>query len=230
MWMGMGYPTSISIALDTGASAWGMGAVLGPSVSALDDGIGATILSVGGGRLSTFVVETPDMQTVLPLVIQTVGGKALFDRMLVVVQTLLDASDSATYAPHVVFDRLSGLAARPDVLFPAVIDDDQVSSAASHTLARALGAPHVQPVVQAVPLLESVAAPVRDNVANSQATAGYFQLDRVSGSSGVVPATHSNGPLSKEGANQALHFLETWLQDGRAEILDPYAALGTPPL
>jgi hypothetical protein len=46
----------------------------------------------------------------------------------------------------------------------------------------------------------------------------------------VVRAEHDNLAKSTEGLLQATHFLQTWVDTGLAEIIDPYAVLETPPL
>lgn len=37
-------------------------------------------------------------------------------------------------------------------------------------------------------------------------------------------------PFSLEAGTQLLHFWKAWRNNGRAQIIDPYAAIGTPPL
>ncbi len=67
-------------------------------------------------------------------------------------------------------------------------------------------------------------------MASGQATAGLFQFDRISGEPEPSVADHDNAPLSAEGVHQLRAFPTSWLAGEPAEIVDPYAALGTPPL
>ena len=102
--------------------------------------------------------------------------------------------------------------------------------ATSRALARALGIPHIPPVLDPVELIPlETSAPVSNNVSDGFVTAGFFQFDRVTREGETVPATHDNTPFSEEGTEQAVRFLETWLA-GEAEIIDPYELLETPPL
>jgi hypothetical protein len=99
-----------------------------------------------------------------------------------------------------------------------------------HYLARALGVPHVPPIYAPVDALPQYAgtAPLSGN--QDGRTAGFFQLDRVSVDGVVAASDHWSTPWSDEGTLMTSHFFSTWIESGRAEIIDPYAELGTPPL
>ena len=211
---------------------WGisLGGMFGSSLLALDDRIGAGVLSVAGGRLITFVTDTSRVVALRPIIVQLVGSEEAFDRLVPVAQALVDPSDPATWGAHVLHDRVVGEEI-PDVLFPVVMEDDTVPPATGRALARALRIPHLPPVIAPVATLPIAGTlPLSANVADGTATAGYFQYDRISGGGGAEAATHDNTPLSAEGRLQALHFLETWLETDLAEIIDPYTVLETPPL
>jgi hypothetical protein len=112
------------------------------------------------------------------------------------------------------------------------MSDRVIPTVATRALARALRIPHVPPVFEDFSL-EPVTgdAPVVGNVGDGATTAGLFQFDRGVRAAGgpVAPADHDIG-ITLEGQLQITHFLRTWAQTGRPEIIDPYAALGTPPL
>ena len=206
---------------------WGisMGGLLGPGLLAIDPGVDAATLSVGGGHLITFATDTGIVKIIVPFFYDVLGSPEAFERFLAVGQAALDGSDPATWAAHVLRDRLVGAEDAPDLLLPVAMADEVVPPATGRALARSLLLPHVPPVAEAVPLLEvAPGAPLSGNL--DGVTAGFFQFDRVGGEDPVV-AGHDNTPLSPEGTLQAVHFFQTWATDGRAEIVDPYAELQT---
>lgn len=206
-----------------------LGGMLGSALLALDDGLDAGVLSVAGGRLLSFVTDTAQVAPLRPLLTRLAGSEAHLQRLLPVLQTLVDAADPATFAPHVLHDRFPAAGPAPHLLFPVAAEDETVPPASGRALARALAVPHVGPVATPVELLVQAPLPVSGNL-GGEVTAGYFQLDRVSAGGGVAPASHGNAPFSPEGLLQSGWFLETWLDREAPEIVDPYAELMTPPL
>ena len=112
-----------------------------------------------------------------------------------------------------------------------VVNYINVGEGTARILARGLGLPQVQPVLEPVALLTlSASGPVRGNMRDGLVTGGHFQYDRVSSDDGPVEANHDNLSLSEESSTQFLHFLQSWLEDGVPEIIDPYSVLETSPL
>lgn len=211
---------------------WGvsLGGMLGSGLLALGDDFGAAILSVAGGGLLLFITESAQVAQLRPVILTLFGGEDVFERMMPVAQTLVDAADPATWGAYVLDDRFGDPDHTPNLLFPVAVEDETVPPASGRALARALRITHIEPVLTSVRLLDVASAPVSDNGAHGT-TAGYFQFDRVSAGGGrVTAATHNTTPLSREAELQARHFLDTWLGDGPAEIVDPYAELDTPRL
>jgi hypothetical protein len=205
-----------------------LGGMMGSSILAGTSALRVGVLAVAGGRLITFVTDTGTIKPLLPVLGDLVGSETMLERLLVAAQSLVDPADPASFAPHVLADRLVA-GDTPHVLFPVAIGDEVVPPAAGRALARAMNIPQVPPVlvpVGVIPVTDT--APVSGQL--SGVTAGYFQLDRVTRSAGVEPASHGNTPYSPEVLLQATHFLDTWLGTGTPEILDPYAELGTPAL
>ena len=100
-------------------------------------------------------------------------------------------------------------------------------------LARALGTPHLPPVLRDAGLLPKEAElPMSGNLEEGSLTAGLFQFDRVTLRPGGRPeaAQHNNTVSSMEMGNQAFRFLESWIEDDVPEVIDPYELLGTRPL
>jgi dienelactone hydrolase len=199
-----------------------LGGLLGPALLANDDRIDAAALVVGGGYLIRFVTDMELLQLAMPLLASLMGGQDALDRWLIVAQTAVDGSDPASWAPDVLGDR----EAAPHLLLEVATQDEVVPPATGKALARALGLPHVAPVVEEVALVSPVvAAPVEGG-----RVAGFLQLDRVSGDDGVEVAIHHNTPMSPEGELVWRTFLEGPAAGAGPRIVDPYASRGTPPL
>lgn len=204
---------------------WGisLGGLLGPGTLAISDDIEIAILSVGGGKLTRFVQDSTEVEELLGLLATLLGGPDELNALMVVMQSVVDGGDPMTWGAHVLRDRPLG-GEGPHLLLPLAMFDDVVPPSTGKALARALRAPQVMPVTEAVAPLPSIEAPVTGNVDGR--TVGYFQLDRI----GDPPQEAQHGtPSSAEAMLQARHFLETWMT-GTPEIIDPYEALGTPPL
>jgi hypothetical protein len=208
---------------------WGvsLGGMLGPITLALDTRIRAGVLSIAGGRLLTFATDTAAVAPFRPAIVSIIGSEALFERLLPVAASLIDAADPATWATHMLRDRLVG--DPQHVLLPVSSNDETVPPASGRALARALGAPHLAPVVLDTELLDVVEGPLAGNLPGN-ITAAYFQLDRVTVGDAVVLSNHDNTPHSAEGDLQIGTFFSTWLAAGIPTIVDPYDELGTPPL
>jgi len=205
-----------------------LGGMLGAGFAALSQDVSAVVLSVPGGRLLEFVSGSSIIASFLPALRNIIGSEELFTRLVPVAQALVDPSDPATMGALILADRPFG-DTPPSLLMPVSVFDETVPPPTGRALARAVGLPQTGPVFYDVEVIGTVDAPVSGNVAGGEATAAYFQLDRVTSGDGVERSNHNNTPLGREGAEQARHFMQTWL-DGRPEIIDPYATLGTPPL
>ena len=201
-----------------------LGGLMGPALMALEPDVGAGVLAVGGGKLSTFATEGEVVSTLGPVLEALVGPPDTFARLLPVFQAAVDPSDPAVWAAHVLGERLDDAAA-PDLLLPVAEVDDTVPPASAKALARGLGLPHLAPVADPVPGLEEVDGPLAANGPDGS-TIAYFQLDRVTAGS-VQTATHGNVPGSDEVRWMTLGLFGGHLSDG-AFLDDPYAALGTP--
>jgi hypothetical protein len=212
-----------------------LGGIMGPELLALSPDLRLGVLSVPGGRVSSIIADPNGQFAAIVYALKpdgTTDGDV--DRYFPALQTLIDAGDAASYAPFVLRDRLPGSGvAVPSLLLGMVIGDDTVPNSANRALARAFDVPLIAPVLQPVGLIPPApATPFSGNVAGGQATAGLFQFDRITRIGNTVPekAEHGNMPRSQEALTQDLHFVQSWLKTGTAEILDPYATLKTPPL
>ncbi len=210
-----------------------LGGIMGPEFLALSPNVSAGLLNVPGGRVASIMAE--GQATALLVRSLTPAGTTASDkaRLFPLLQTLLERGDAANYAPHVLSDRLPGAGdTPPDLLVNLAMSDRVIPTIATRALARALRVPHVPPVFQDFDLETVTAdAPLSGNLDDGETTAGLFQFDRGVRMAGgpVAPADHDIA-LTLEGRLQITHFLQTWSDSGLPEIIDPYTALGTPPL
>lgn len=201
-----------------------LGAILGPELVVLDGDIDGAVLTVGGARLLSIATESTALGDYADLLFALVGSQERFDRLAVAAQHMIDPVDPGTWAPHLLHDRLDNTPA-PHVLVQIGMHDDVVPPVTGNTLARAVGAPHLEPIVEEVPLLETIAeGPVVANGPDG-ATAAFFQFDQVTRGGSVGPAYHVATPESEEGQLQLETFLQTYLREGTPVVIDPYAAM-----
>ncbi|MBW1880191.1 MAG: hypothetical protein JRJ84_17665 [Deltaproteobacteria bacterium] len=206
-----------------------LGGMLGPSLLALSEDLQVAALPVSGGHLMTFATQQESVAALRSLLELMSGGEAELERLLAVAQAAIDPSDPAVWASHVLRDRLVAEDYPPHVLLPVSLVDEAVPAETGRALARGLGVPHLPPVADPVDgLPTSAALPLTANL--DGLTAGYFQYDRVTAGDTVVPAAHWNTTWSPEATLQIRTFFSTWLERGQPTLIDPYEALGTPPL
>ncbi|MEZ4267407.1 MAG: hypothetical protein R3F39_13590 [Myxococcota bacterium] len=209
-----------------------LGGIMGPQLLATRDGIGAAVLSVAGGRLVQIITDSTQFGIFLTIVESLVDSPDDVERLLPAVQTLMDPGDPATFAPHILRDRLLDPAATPPhLLFTMAIADEIVPNSMNHALARAFDLPVAGEVWLEPGLLPHVGTPLSGNVDGS-ATAGLFQYNRVTLSQGQKPqpASHNTVPFCIESNFQTYTFVKGWLDGHVPSIIDPYVSFGTAPL
>ena len=159
--------------------------------------------------------------TFLPAIVEATGGPQALTRYHAIAQHPLDGSDPATYAPHILHDRLDD-APPPHLLVQVAMADEVVDVSSGHTLARALDIPHMEPVAEAVPLLTVTDAdPVQGNLEGR--TAAFFQYATVTSGGQDVEATHIDTPFSVEYRRQTRQFLLDWLGGETPRVMNPYS-------
>jgi hypothetical protein len=210
-----------------------LGGIMGPELLALSPDIGAGVLSVPGGRVSSIISDAELFSGIVTLMAPAGTPKGEVRRFFPLLQTALERGDSANFGPHVLLDRLDDAGEAPHVLVAMAIDDNTVPNVANRAIARALGTPQVGEVRQVVGVVgPDTALPTSGNLDGGALTAGVFQYDRIrkSADAAVEKASHDNVTKSYESVEQLLHFFATWLDTGLPEIIDPYTVLATPPL
>ncbi len=211
-----------------GYAGFSLGGIMGPELLALTDRVKAALIAVCGGRLSTIVRDGDSFGPLLQQVLPPGITQGELDRFFPVMQALVERGDPVNYAGHILKDRLEGAGDDvPSVLMQVAIGDETIPNSASNALAQAMGIDHVQPVLQTVGLIDTVAAPVAGNAAGGDATAGLFQFDDVVVQMGGRPvkASHNNTVGSFEGFGQLMAFFESWLDDDAPTVINPYDAL-----
>ncbi len=209
-----------------------LGGIMGSELLALTDAIKIAVLSVPGGKVSSIISSSEQFGPLVYAFKPTDTTDGDVDRFFAVLQTLLDRGDGANYAPHVLKNRFPiGGKKPPHVLMQMAIGDDIVPNVATRALARAMAIPHVGKVIQPIGIVPiAPKPPFAANVGGI--TAGLFQFDRTRKNKGaaVKKCTHSSTPSSFEAFEQDKRFMMAWQAGGKAEIIDPYAELKTPPL
>ena len=205
-----------------------LGAILGAQLLSVSPEFDGAVFSVGGGRLMNIVTDSEIITAFEDIIVSLVGSKERFDRLVPLAQHVIDPADSALWGAHVLHDRFDDEPA-PSLLLQVGLDDEVVPKSAGYVLARAMQLDHMGPVAEPVDLLGEVAAPLYGNGSDG-ATQAFFQFDRVTNSGRVGPAYHVETPTSDEGKLQMKWFMDSALETGLPEVVDPYAELGTPEL
>lgn len=233
-----------------------LGGMLGAGTLALDQRVQAAVLTVVGGRLLDLVIHHPLLADFAAVWRALFGSEAAFRRWLTVAQPAVDLADPAGWAQGLLTDEAgeggdpaagpagpagaaaaTGAPVTPDLLVQLGLTDEIVIPHAGRAFAFALGAPVVGTVGEALDGLPyEPDLPTSGNVVDPRDTAGgpvtaaVFQYDRVTTADGVVEVRHRTLGGSPEDAAQVQAFFGAWLATGLAEVVDPYAVLGTPPL
>ncbi len=223
-----------TVDLDTTRYAYlgvSLGGIMGPELLALADELTAGVLVVPGGRVSSIISDGPQFGPLISAARPRGTTEGDVRRFFPVLQTIIERGDSASYAGHLLRNRLVSAPRPQSILTGIVLDDDTVGNVSNYVLARALdGVPIVEPELDPVPGLTTVAGPIMGNFSSGSGTAvtgGILQFDVVGdGMGGSEMATHSNVGDSDVGVSAWLDFLDTHFHGSVARIRDPYAAIG----
>jgi len=183
--------------LDTARLAFlgeSFGTIVGGVLAAVEPEIDLYVLDVAGaGMLDLAMCNAPGLATVvLPLAQVIFGVDGQMDRFhpaVALLQTLVDAADPLTYAPHLLRDRLEvgGAVLGPrHLVVLEVVGDEVIHNLATESLARAAGLEVLAP--GAVPELATTSSPAAGNLAGQ--TAVFVQIPN---------ATHGANWTSEEG-------------------------------
>ena len=148
------------------------GTIVGTGLAAVEPSVDLYVLDVpGGGIVDQIVPNSPEIGSLaLPYaqtIYKTQGTLDRFHPAIAMMQAIIDAGDSLSYAPHVLAERAvingTGLSPRGVVLIQAALDET-MPAASTYALARNFGAQVLAPHLQLPPGLASVASPAAGNV------------------------------------------------------------------
>ena len=190
-----------------------LGATMGPHLMRLDPDIRAAELATPGGRVTNIVHRGEIFAPLIILMAPDGTDQSDVDRFFPLLQAAVERGDGVNHAAGL-------LDGTRDVLMTQVIDDAIIPNSCTRSLARAMGLEHAPPVLQAVEgLALSGALPLAGNLDGR--TAALYQFDDMVKDGKLQDATHERIHSSESGVDQYLHFWETWLDAGVAEIIDP---------
>lgn len=208
-----------------------LGGLMGPELLALSPQLGAGVLVVPGGRVSTIISDSATFGSLVALVRPRGTTDGDVRRFFPILQTILERGDAASYGEHILTARLPGTGGPQSVLLGVVLDDDTVPNVANYALARSFGElPIIEQLLRPVPGLSAIEGPIVGNYPDGSGgtvTGGLLQFDVVGDDmGGAEMATHGNVGDSDVGASAWLDFLDTHFQGGPARIRDPYLEVG----
>ncbi len=201
-----------------------LGGILGAGLLALDPHVEAAALSAGGAGLTRVMLDSEGFSLFLNALVPEGTSPAEVQAFFPFLQALFEKGDPGNLAPHVLAPLGPPFReAAPHLLFQAVEQDGIVPNSTNELLARALGLPHLPPVLHEVPYLAVGGALPLSGNGPGGATVGYFQLDlQAEGETAV----HGGFESSEASVAQWVPFFASHLERGTAELVDPYVELG----
>ncbi len=115
------------------------GGIQGGTYMALSEDVAHGVLNVPGCEWSSMIFRSTDFDPLLTILQSILPDPLDEEILLTMLQVEFDATDPATFAPHLLGDPLPGAAANKQVLVQESIDDAQVPNLATRVLARTIG-------------------------------------------------------------------------------------------
>lgn len=138
------------------------GHILGGTYLALSPHIERATLNVGGAGFGLMMSRAKPFKEYLEVIDMKVGGPANAQKVVCLLQTMMDRIDPITYAPYLRTGTIPG--SRPKKLLMQLgLGDAQVPNVASHVHARALGLPLLTPAVRSIWGIEEQPGPIADS-------------------------------------------------------------------
>jgi hypothetical protein len=140
-------------------------------------------------------------------------------RFFAAAQAIVDPGDPLNYAHHCALEELPGTNgwAPRDILLQVVLNDTIVPNSSSESLARAMGATHINPI-RAVSGLSAKTGPLTANGATGS-TLVMTQFDKINGGKTAV---HGDLIFSPEGQAQYVDFFKSGLSSPHATAKPAY--------
>ncbi|MBK6812545.1 MAG: hypothetical protein IPL19_08810 [Sandaracinaceae bacterium] len=192
-----------------------LGGIMAPQLLSQSDAFSATALVVPGGRLSDVVVNDESIiQGALEIFLPGQGRDARLTLLVAeMFQTAMDRGDGASWAPHVMGDRLRGDV--PDIVLGMVVRDSVVPNSSQFALIRALDIPIVGDVLRPDLGIASVSSMSGAHVA------GAVQVEWMEEGAGRAPATHADIADNPTGADAWFGFLDSAWDGAPVTIVEP---------
>jgi hypothetical protein len=135
------------------------GHILGGTLAALNPDFSRIVLNVGGAGLSHMMFRSQAFQSLLAAIAIKQRDSLNQRKLAATMQPLLDRIDPATYAPHVLGDKLPGSPADRRICMQTGIGDITVPNLAAFMHARHLGLAEIVPTAQTIFGVQPVSAP-----------------------------------------------------------------------
>lgn len=193
------------------------GSVQGPTIFALAPEIKQAVWNVGGGAL-TVLMRDSGLFSLLVNGIRPPGTPlAAVARFFAIVQALVDAGDSASFARYGTLEALDGVTGWTprDALLQEVVDDGIVPNTSSEALARAAGLVLGDPLVSPLTGFRTAQAPLTGNL-SSGATGVMYPFDKID--NGMM-AQHGALIFSPEAQAQYVQFFQTGMMAQHATVV-----------
>jgi hypothetical protein len=136
-----------------------MGGILGGTLAALDPDLKRVALNVGGAGFTHMMMRARPFEGFMGLLELSIKDPLTQQAYLATLQRQFDRFDPATWAPHVLADKLPGSPADRRVVYQVGLGDSSVPNLGSALHARLLGLPVVTPSPVSVFGLPEVASP-----------------------------------------------------------------------
>jgi len=127
-----------------------LGHILGTTFVTLSPRIDRAVFGSGGAGFGLMMSRANPFDAFLQFIDGSTGDALATLKATLLMQTVLDRIDPATYLPHLLADTLPGCPQQRHILQHTGISDTQVPNIASHVMARSLGLPLLSPTVRAV--------------------------------------------------------------------------------
>lgn len=185
-----------------------LGAIMAPELLALSDAPVAAWTAVGGARLTQIIQDSPSFSILVDVMRPASLDDGDIDRAFPLLQTMVDPGDPASWAPHVLEDRLLDDGPPPHLALLIAQEDEVVPNSTNDLLALAYGLPGVGTELWPVEGLTFTPGDARANLPGGL-TGGVVQFGLVHRAEGAeaTPAEHAHLHDSVEGFDSVRAFL-----------------------
>jgi pimeloyl-ACP methyl ester carboxylesterase len=195
------------------------GSVQGPMIMALAPEIKHSVWNVGGDGLMRLIRDSGTFGLLVNSFVPPLTPEGALGRFFATAQAIVDPGDPINYAHYCALDELPGTtgSAPRDILLQVVLNDTIVPNSSSESLARAMGAGHMNPV-RPVSGLPAKTGPLTGNGATGS-TLVMSQFDKINGGENAV---HGDLIFAPEGRAQYVDFFKSGLAAPHATAKPPY--------